>query len=143
MWALQVVCASVSSSDDLFIDWFSEAIWEGQRDFGDDVTHFFLWQPGEPQELLFSEWILYTSIFPFSLKHKLYFIDSNVNTFRHFNIAKNEIHLTIHGMMDSIYLFLVVHKLMMQFTVDALLDFMNYQIFSLGSKALQIRFGTT
>lgn len=46
-------------------------------------------------------------------------------------------------MVDSIYLFLVVHKLMMQFTVDAVLDFMNYQIFSLGSKALQIHFGTT
>ena len=57
-------------------------MWEGQRDCGDYVTHFFLWQPGEPQELLFSERILYyTSIFPFSLKHKLYFIDSNVNTF--------------------------------------------------------------
>lgn len=32
-------------------------------------------------------------------------------------------------MIDSIYL-LVVHKLiMMQFMIDAILDFMNYQIF--------------
>lgn len=31
-------------------------------------------------------------------------------------------------MIDSIYL-LVVHKLMMQFMIDAILDFMNYQIY--------------
>lgn len=37
--------------------------------------------------------------------------------------------MACHIMIDSIYLFLVVCKLMMHFSVDAVLDFMNYQIF--------------
>lgn len=83
MWALRVVCPGVRSGDDLFIAWsiVLNSLARPAR-LGDYVPQVFLWQSWEPQGLLFSELILYsTSTSSFFLKHILYVIYSNINNF--------------------------------------------------------------
>lgn len=147
VWSFCSVCSSVSSSDDLLIDWviFLSSLGRPVRFRWLHCSFFSLWQPGEPQELLFSEWILYsTSVFPILLKQKMYFIDSNVSTFDILLILLKmryifqlmtwwiTVFYHIKNKKWYFYLFLLVHKLIIQFTVDVLY-FMNCQIFSSGA----------
>lgn len=107
LWSSNLICGQfqvawrpvwVAAVISWLIDWFFSSDLVRPAGFRWLCYPFFLWQPEEPQELHFGEWILYSaSIFLLLLKHIVFRWFWYIH-FGHFNIDKNELHLVITGM---------------------------------------------